>query len=227
MSKRILAPTNFLVELYKQAGLDSSDSVNHDMEIILMRSGFEFHVVNHKYRMNIKGTYTGSSNIDFVAATSTIEIDDSADSWIDQGFVPGNKITTDDGSNSGPFTIVTVTSDVITVSEAVVDSANTSATVTANDELAVGNGYTTNTDIDFTVTEDETTNKAKIEATANIVWTASGGSIGPTPCALIIDRTHADEIIVACLEFGSERTVTTGNDFSLNNIDISGYVVIS
>ena len=58
-------------------------------------------------------------------------------------------------------------------------------------ELANGNGYTTggNTLAGVAVTENDTTNLCEVTWN-NTTWTASGGSIGPTPGAIIFEPSE-------------------------------------
>jgi len=88
-------------------------------------------------------------------------------------------------------------------------------------ELATGNGYTQNTKLlaGVVVTENDTTDLAEI-TWDNVVWTASGGSIGPTPGAIIFDDTpttpQADPI-VGYIDFGGEQTQADGGAATIAN----------
>jgi len=88
-------------------------------------------------------------------------------------------------------------------------------------ELATGNGYTQNTKLlaGVVVTENDTTDLAEI-TWDNVVWTASGGDIGPTPGAIIFDDTpttpQADPI-VGYIDFGGEQTQADGGAATIAN----------
>lgn len=100
------------------------------------------------------------------------------------------------------------------------DSHATLADVSAN-ELANGYGYTTGgvSLANSTVTEDDSTDKATTTFD-NVTFTASGGSIGPTPGAIIYDDTTGDDTVVGFIDFTTERTVTTGNNLLIQNIKV-------
>lgn len=99
------------------------------------------------------------------------------------------------------------------------DTHATYADVSAS-ELATGNGYTQNTKTlaNVVVEEDDTNDRARAYWD-DAQWTASGGSIGPSPCALIIDTTTTDDTVVGCIDFGGNKTATDGGVFAVQNID--------
>lgn len=99
------------------------------------------------------------------------------------------------------------------------DAHATYADVSA-DELATGNGYTQNTKTlaNVTVEEDDTNNRGRAYWD-DAQWTASGGSIGPSPCAIIIDSTTTDDTVIGCIDFGGNKTATDGGVFAVQNID--------
>ena len=86
-------------------------------------------------------------------------------------------------------------------------------------ELANGNGYTTGgqTLTGVTVTENDTSDRADMACT-NPSWTASGGSIGPTPGAWIIDDTATSDPIIGYIDFDGDQTTTTGNNFVIADV---------
>lgn len=91
-------------------------------------------------------------------------------------------------------------------------------------ELANGNGYTTggNTLAGVTVTEDDTDDRTEVTWN-NSAWTASGGSIGPSPGAIIYDDTpttpQADPI-VGYIDFGGNQTQADGGICTISNIEV-------
>lgn len=72
---------------------------------------------------------SGVAGLTFAAATKTITR--AVGSFLTDGFIVGQTITTDAALNPGPFTITNVEALVITVSEAVVDEGPVNKTVTA------------------------------------------------------------------------------------------------
>jgi len=87
-------------------------------------------------------------------------------------------------------------------------------------ELANGNGYTTGgqTLASVAAAVDDVNNKGKLTA-ADVSWTASGGSIGPTPGAIIYDDTDTGDLIVGYCDFNGNKTVTDGNPLQVTNIE--------
>ena len=91
-------------------------------------------------------------------------------------------------------------------------------------ELADGYGYSTKgeTLAGVAVTEDDTDDRCEI-TWDNETWTASGGSIGPTPGAIIFDDTvttpQADPII-GYISFGGEQTQADGGVATISNIEV-------
>lgn len=189
---------------------------SQSFKALLMREGFTFNKDDHAKRINVKGTITGSSNITFAASTKKIT---KSSGFLAAGFVAGNKLTiSGTSSNNGTKTIVTASDTEIVVSETLVDESNTSATITADDEITTGNGYTQDTKTLTTVAlnEDDTNDRCEITWDA-VEWTASAGSIGPTDGCLIYDDTASDDTVVGYLSFGETVTISAGNMLSLQN----------
>ncbi len=87
------------------------------------------------------------------------------------------------------------------------------------DELANGNGYTTGgqTLAGVAVTENDTSDRADFTCT-NPTWTATGGSIGPTPGAILYDDTDTNKAIIGYIDFDGDQTTTTGNNFVIADV---------
>jgi hypothetical protein len=103
------------------------------------------------------------------------------------------------------------------------DTHATYADVSAS-ELATGYGYTQNTKTltGAAVVEDDTNDRAS--ATWNDPsWTASGGSIGPTPGAILFDDTTSDDTVIGFVNYGGDQTTTDGGTHTIPNIEIRGY----
>lgn len=100
------------------------------------------------------------------------------------------------------------------------DTHATLADVTA-DQLATGFGYTQNdkTLAGGALVEDDANDKGTYTCD-DPVWTASGGSIGPTGAAIIYDDTTGDDTVIGCIDFGTDYTVPDGTNFSIQNIEI-------
>ena len=83
-------------------------------------------------------------------------------------------------------------------------------------ELSNGNGYTTGgaTMAGGAVAVDDANDRA--DATwNNVVWTASGGSIGPSPRAVIYNDTHASDACAGDIDFSGDQTATDGGTFTV------------
>ncbi len=214
-----MAVTGVMTNHFKyQLAMKQIDLDVDTIKVLLMRDGFVFNRDEHAAKKNIK-TNSGAISITFSAAAKTITR--TSGSFITDGFVAGNKITTDATLNPGPFTITNVTALVITVSEAVADEGPVTKTVTSDDELATGNGYTQDakTLANTTVTEDDTNDRAEMSAD-DVSWTASGGAIGPTPGAILYDDTSPDDTIIGYLDFGGNQSAASGANFTITTIRV-------
>ena len=94
-------------------------------------------------------------------------------------------------------------------------------------ELATAYGYTQQTKLlaGGSLAEDDTNDRA-VRIFDNCTWTAAGGSIGPTGCAIIIDNTtgvaspFVSPTCVGCIDFGEALTITDGLSLQLQSIAI-------
>jgi hypothetical protein len=194
------------------------DLAADSIKVLLMRNGFTFDKDIRGKKINIKGS-SGAISLTFVSGTK--KITRGSGSFVTDGFVVGNQITTDATLNSGPFTITVVAALEITVSEAVVDEGPVTKTVTANDELQAGFGYTqdTKTLTTLVLTEDLANDRAELTCD-DVSWTASGGAIGPTPGAILYDDSTTDDTILGYLSFGANQQAGDGADFVISVIVI-------
>jgi hypothetical protein len=90
-------------------------------------------------------------------------------------------------------------------------------------ELGTGFGYTVNTKVlaGVAVTEDDTDDRTEV-TWSNPVWTASGGSIGPSPGAIIFDdtvTTPTADPIVGYIDFGGDQTQVDGGAVTIANVE--------
>ena len=86
------------------------------------------------------------------------------------------------------------------------------------DELGAGNGYLQKTKVmaGISISRNDTLYKVTITWT-NPAWTASGGAIGPSPGAFILDDTVTDDPLVCYIDFGGEGTEPDGGVFTISN----------
>ena len=204
-------------QAYKAALNLSSDSI----KVLLARSGFVFAKDDHAKKINVKASIS-RSDISFESASKHIHT--VAGTFITSGLVAGGKVTIGGtASNNGVKTLVSVDSETqATVSEALTDEgAGAAMTIVGADELSTGAGYTQDTKVltSLVLTEDDTNDRAEMTC-ANIIWTAAGGSIGPTPGAILYDDTSADDTIIGYIDFGGEQTAPDGADFTISNLKI-------
>lgn len=101
-----------------------------------------------------------------------------------------------------------------------IDTHSTYADVSAN-QLAIGSGYSGPVTLaNVAASEDDTDNNGNLVAD-DVVITASGGAIGPTPGAIIFDDTSSDDSIVGYVDFGSEQTAADGAYIAIRTIKLS------
>jgi hypothetical protein len=92
--------------------------------------------------------------------------------------------------------------------------------VSAN-ELATLNGYTQKDKaLSLTaITENDTDGRCDVTFDP-VAWTADGGNIGPASGAIIIDDTHANDIIVGYIDFGGNYTQIDGGTATLTGLEV-------
>lgn len=201
------------------------------VKVLLMRQGFSFNPNNHATLKNIKNTVVINATTNTITVSNTTNtFTRTSGSWLTDGFVVGNKITTTNfinAANNGTWLISALTATVMTITTTagtdpvLTDETNTTVvnlTWVSNDELATGFGYTQDTMTTgiITVTEDNINNR--MDATfPTITWTASTGSIGPTPGAILYDDTSADDTIIGYIDFGGDQTALDTNTFNITN----------
>jgi len=85
-------------------------------------------------------------------------------------------------------------------------------------ELATGNGYTQKTKAaaGISITRNDTLFKVTI-TWSNPQWTASGGSIGPSPGAFLLNDTVTGDPLMMYIDFGSEGSEPDGGVFTISN----------
>lgn len=88
-------------------------------------------------------------------------------------------------------------------------------------ELPTGNGYTQQTKAleNLVLNRDKAQNKVWFTMD-DPIWTASGGDIGPTKAAVIIDPSSLNTPIIGCVEFAAPYTIPDTASFQLRDIQI-------
>jgi len=80
-------------------------------------------------------------------------------------------------------------------------------------EITAGNGYTAGGTA-TTITVSETTGTTTVQGT-QVVFTASGGSIGPFQYAVLYNDTATNKNLVAWWDYGSSVTLASGETFTV------------
>lgn len=93
-------------------------------------------------------------------------------------------------------------------------SASADAVIADLAEISAGNGYTAGGTA-TSITTSETTGTAKVVGT-DVVFTASGGSIGPFRYAVFYNDTSASDNLIAWWDYGSAVTLSTGETFTVD-----------
>jgi hypothetical protein len=85
-------------------------------------------------------------------------------------------------------------------------------------ELAAGAGYLQKTKaaVGIAITRNDTLYKVTITWTAPS-WTATGGAIGPSPGAFLLDDTVANDPLIMYIDFGGEGTEPDGGTFTITS----------
>jgi len=81
-------------------------------------------------------------------------------------------------------------------------------------DISAGNGYTAGGD-DVTNTYSEAGGVGTLAGT-DVVFTASGGSIGPFQYAVLYDDTHASDVLIGWWDYGSAVTLATTETFTVD-----------
>lgn len=88
-------------------------------------------------------------------------------------------------------------------------------------ELPTGNGYTQGTKVlgGVALSEDDVDHRTEV-TWANPSWTAAGGTIGPSPGAIVYDDTVANDPIVGFIDFGAEYSQVDGGTFTVSGVEV-------
>ena len=108
-------------------------------------------------------------------------------------------------------------------------AANTNLSQITANQLATANGYTQNAKNLTSVTWSQPTAGTTRFDSADISWTASGGSIGPADDAAIYSDTStvpSADLLMCSIDFLGSETAGAGTDF-LITVNASGYFEVS
>jgi hypothetical protein len=203
-----------------QLAVGALNLLTDSVKVLLMRSGFVFNKDDHAKKINIINTKTATT----LAISAGLALTDSDSGFVTAGFVPGMQVAISgftEGGNAATKIISTVVAGTIVFTDTsglVAEIAGDSVTVAGNDELAELYGYLRNTKVlaGQALAEDDANDRSELTAD-NVIWTASGGSIGPTPGAILMSDTSADDTIIGYIDFGGEQTAPNGAQFTISN----------
>jgi hypothetical protein len=88
-------------------------------------------------------------------------------------------------------------------------------------ELGAGNGYTQGGQAltGYALAEDDTNMVVNITWNS-ATWTATGGTIGPTPGAILYDYTSASKYVLGYIDFGGNQSQASGGIATISNITL-------
>lgn len=93
-------------------------------------------------------------------------------------------------------------------------------------EITAGNGYATGGLVFTGTTWSTAAGTARLKA-ADLVWTASGGSIANFQYVLVVDDKATADNIIGFWDYGAPVTITNGNTFTLDLNATNGIVSLT
>jgi len=100
-------------------------------------------------------------------------------------------------------------------------------TVLANiTQIANGNGYTTGGTQATQSSSAQTSGTYKL-VLADVLFTASGGSIGPFQYAVLYNDTATNDELIGWYDYGTPLTITSGNSFLVDFDPSTGIMTIA
>lgn len=83
-------------------------------------------------------------------------------------------------------------------------------------EISAGNGYVAGGSAVTISASSQTSGTYSAVASGNVVFTASGGSIGPFRYVAVYNETATNDELVGFLDYGSAITLADGETFTVN-----------
>lgn len=93
-------------------------------------------------------------------------------------------------------------------------------------EISAGNGYTAGGTAVGSNAYSQTGGVAKLTGN-DVVFTASGGSIGPFRYAVLYDDTATNDELIGWWDYGSSVTLTAGGTFTVDFSAVNGILTVT
>lgn len=103
---------------------------------------------------------------------------------------------------------------------------NTNTVKTDITEISAGNGYTAGGTAATISSSAQASGTYKL-VLADVVFTASGGSIGPFRYAVLYNDTAANDELIAWWDYGSNLTLASGDSFTVDFDASNGVLTIA
>lgn len=121
------------------------------------------------------------------------------------------------------FNLGTDTLKVMLTNTAPVATNSVKANLT---EISAGNGYTAGGTAATISSSSQTSGVYKL-VLADVVFTASGGSIGPFRYAVLYDDTATNDELIGWWDYGSAVTLASGESFTVDFDPTNGVLTIT
>ena len=94
-------------------------------------------------------------------------------------------------------------------------------------EIGAGNGYTAGGTAIPGQSFTQTAGVALLDISGNVVFTASGGTIGPFRYAILYNDTAASDELIGYWDYGSSITLQDGENFTVDLDEVAGILTIT
>lgn len=116
-------------------------------------------------------------------------------------------------------------SDALKIALTNVAPVRTQAVLADITEIAAGNGYPAGGEVVDVISYDQTTGVGRLLANDR-VFTAVGGDVGPFRYAVFYNSTPASKPLIAWYDYGANRTLQSGETFTVSYDAILGVLTL-